>query len=331
MPAEKPRALLEQYAGISTGNREARQEAQARLQREYGNDPLRILYRGAAAVQMVMVTEASGEERVPDKNQVRADFAAWLVLNKEQLGKDTQADWRVVQRCASVPDKTYLHMLQEAGYSVLPPQAGPPSALMRVCESGSLDDVIACINRLPSDTTARADILNYQAGNGYTAVHAATINPASGIISQLNLNGAELTTINRGRRAAHMAVLAGNTAATAELLLLAPETFFHSPACLQTPYELGMNRVLNHQADVPRPVEPPRGSAAARQPGLKEEVKEEVQARAKKLVGVMECTNLAAAALGLAPPFSDHTDVIDKVRRSFGKKGAHIFRNHGPN
>jgi hypothetical protein len=329
MPRSTPVGILARYARQLEDSPALAARFQTRLEVEYGNDPLRILYRGAAATQMVMVTEANGDEKVPDQSQTRADFAAWLVLNKNPCGKDAQADWRLMERATAPQDKMYLLMLMEAGYSVLPPQPGSPSALIRVCENGTTEDVAGMLQRLPQQ--GRADIINYRAKDGFTAAHACAVNTSVGLVSLLHQVGADLMAVNRGRRPAHSAVLAGNTTAVAELLLAVPESFQLSPACLQTPYEAGLLRVQNNAQDIPKPVEPPKGSAAARQPGLKEEVKEELQARAKKLVGIMECTNLAAAALGVTPPFTEHADVIDKVRRSLGKKADQIFRSSGPN
>lgn len=316
------KTLLEIHASLVAGDPVAREEAMARLQKVYGNDPERICYASECASKNVLFFGEVPEGARPERNVVRVDFASWLVMNRQKPDEksvklNAEQEWRLMERASLLQDKTLCLMMLEAGYSPLPPagvQLRPTSALQRFVHAATPQETAHFLSLLPQ--AARADVVDYVDGAGYNAVHVATHNPNVGIITLLHGAGANINLVFTAngkvppRRAAHMAVLAGNVGVVAEIGAIDRDQFNTSPACPVTPYEMGMDRIQHHNEVVPRPVSTgratPADDAATKQ-------------RAELLLRVGKATDIAAAFIGVPAPFGNQ-ESADTALRAAGHK-----------
>lgn len=352
MAKKKQKSLLEVYASRIASDPLVRDEAVQRLEAVYNGDPQQICYTSECASKKILRYGNSEFGEQPDPTVVRVDFASWLVINKLQPGEKSAAltaeqEWRLMERTAKLEDKTLCLMMLEAGYSPVPPVGleRSPSALQlfiapitmpvrqadgKVHDSlrgANASDVHEFLVRVPAADVA--EVAAYVDGKGHSAVHVATHNPNVGVMSALHKAGVDLDLIWRPalgnyepKRAAHMAVLAGNAPVVAELGALAPQQFQATPACPVTPYEMGMARIAQHRSTVPSPVSftikknhlrNPMQAAPAANPAEEEAIR----ARAVLLQRVMEATDIAAGFLGVPSPFGN-TAKADAALRAAG-------------
>lgn len=236
----------------------------------------------------------------------------------------------------------------EAGYSPLQPastRSRPLSALQIFCapyvvpewqadktikditKGATASDVATFLKLVPAEQ--RAAVAGYTDERGFSAVHVATHNPNVGIITELHKAGADIGLVlnanGKPRRAAHMAVLAGNPAVTAEIGGIDPGQFGATPACPVTPYEMGMERIQANKSSVPREVptnvksvqmKNPMQESTPAHPGEAAALK----ARAEILDRVMRATDIAAGFIGLPVPFGNEQGAAAALRAAGHKR-----------
>lgn len=249
-------SIIDTYASKVRQDPAARQVEAARLQKMYGNDPLRILYAGICASGGVPYYNGSEIGEVQEVGRVRADMAAYLIINPP-AALDPHTKWRLMEKSAPMQDNAYVLMLLEAGLSPLPPEKGQRTALMMFAEKATATGMKQFVARLPEAN--REFVVNALDGAGRNAVHFATHNTNPGVMAELKAAGADMDVVHhvKGRdpkRAAHMAVLAGNFVVAEELVKLAPHQFQASPACPVTPHELAETRIGQMHAQTPQEV-----------------------------------------------------------------------------
>lgn len=340
MGKRKNKPLLEVYASLTASDPVAREQAAIRLNGMYDGSGERICYASECASKKIFYYGNSDHGMQPDPNVVRADFAAWLVINKVKPGPDSrplsaEAEWRLMEKASKLDDKLLTLMALEAGISPLPPVVDDkkvPSALQLFCDKATAPEVHSFLALVPA--SVRGELAVYKNSKGHTAVHHATHNPNVGVITELKKAGADLDVIwlpalgkREPKRAAHMAVLAGNTGVVTELGGLAPHQFESSPTCPVTPYEMGMLRIQNNLSEVPCPVAMNVLAVRAKNPmqhlplaNPQDEV--EAKERAERLQRIMEATDIAASLLGVHAPFGN-TSKVEAAQRALGNtRGA---------
>jgi len=332
MSKKSGKTLLQVYASLVASSPEARAQAQQRLHEKYDNDPQRICYASECASKKIFFFGNSEFGETPEPNVVRADFAAWLVINQKTATPTLPAakQWDLMRRAAGIEDETLALMGIEAGLPVLPVAGAEqgPSALMLLAGKSKSSVIRSAFDLMEPDQ--RIASASYIDSKGRNAAHAATHNHNTGVMSELYNHGVDIELVWRPKlgkydpkRVAHMAVLAGNVAATTELGALAPHQFQASPACPVTPYEMGMNRINNNKAEVPRPVALNALACRAKNPlqdlppATPADAEEQKQ-RAKQLDAIMKATDVAASLLGVAAPFGN-AKVVEAAARALGR------------
>lgn len=344
MAKRKSKSLLGIYASLTSSSPIAREQALTRINGMYDGDGQRIAYASECASKKIFFYGNSEHGMQPDPNVVRADFAAWLVINKVKPGLDSkllsaEAEWKLMERISKIDDKLLTLMALEAGISPMPAagaEVKETSALQLFCESAKAAEVHAFLALVPE--AMRTEAVNYIDGKGRNAVHSATHNPNVGVITELKRAGADLDVVWQARlgkrepkRAAHMAVLAGNLGVATELGGLALHQFTASPACPVTPYEMGMLRIQNNLSEVPRPVPMNAKAEHAKNPmqmlpPTNPQEADEAKERALRLQRIMEATDIAAGFLGISAPFGN-TGKVEAAQRAVGAKS----NQHGLN